>query len=312
MLGIVAHDRVSRRQIGGGSGEILRPRSRSRSAYAEGFIRGDDERPEGRQGLLPRAEEHRGLRPAQRRSLRGQLRARSAYASILGPIIGNIGNILYVTLALVGGVFLLDRRCRTSVALRQGARTSPSLSLLPQHGARSSPATSTSSPSRSTRSSWRGAGAERVFALHRRKARDGRRLRHACERREIAPDGSRDRIATSRTGHWAWKHPHGDGTLTYTELRGDVRLTDVDFAYTEGKDVLHDVIRLRRAGPEGRLRRRDRRGQNDHHEPHQPLLRHCRRQDPLRRHQHQQDQEGGSAPLPRSLFCRRRTSSPAR
>ena len=60
-------------------------------------------------------------------------------------------------------------------------------------------------------------------------------------------------------------------------------------------------LALRRAGPEGRLRRRDRRGQNDHHEPHQPLLRHCRRQDPLRRHQHQQDQEGGSAPLPRSL-----------
>ena len=44
-----------------------------------------------------------------------------------------------------------------------------------------------------------------------------------------------------RTGHWAWKHPHGDGTLTYTELCGDVRLTDVDFAYAEGKDVLHDV-----------------------------------------------------------------------
>ena len=46
---------------------------------------------------------------------------------------------------------------------------------------------------------------------------------------------------TERTGKWAWKHPHGDGSLTYTPLRGDVRLTDVDFAYVEGKDVLHDV-----------------------------------------------------------------------
>ena len=44
-----------------------------------------------------------------------------------------------------------------------------------------------------------------------------------------------------RTGKWAWRHPHGDGTLTYTPLRGDVRLVDVDFAYEEGKDVLHDV-----------------------------------------------------------------------
>ena len=43
------------------------------------------------------------------------------------------------------------------------------------------------------------------------------------------------------TGLWAWKHPHGDGTLTYTELKGDVRLFNVDFAYEEGKPVLHDI-----------------------------------------------------------------------
>jgi ATP-binding cassette subfamily B protein len=44
-----------------------------------------------------------------------------------------------------------------------------------------------------------------------------------------------------RTGMWAWKHPHGDGTLTYTELKGDVRMFDVDFGYREDKIVLHDV-----------------------------------------------------------------------
>ena len=44
-----------------------------------------------------------------------------------------------------------------------------------------------------------------------------------------------------RTGMWAWKHPHGDGTLTYTKLSGDVRLTEVDFGYTDEKLVLHDV-----------------------------------------------------------------------
>ena len=47
--------------------------------------------------------------------------------------------------------------------------------------------------------------------------------------------------ATNHTGHWAWKHPHQDGTLTYTLLQGDVRLTEVDFGYVEGKTVLHDV-----------------------------------------------------------------------
>ncbi len=44
-----------------------------------------------------------------------------------------------------------------------------------------------------------------------------------------------------KTGIWAWKHPHHDGTLTYTELKGDIELVDVDFAYEEGKTILHDI-----------------------------------------------------------------------
>ena len=43
------------------------------------------------------------------------------------------------------------------------------------------------------------------------------------------------------TGKWAWRHPHTDGTLTHTPLRGDVRMLNVDFAYEEGKEVLHDI-----------------------------------------------------------------------
>ena len=54
------------------------------------------------------------------------------------------------------------------------------------------------------------------------------------------PDGSVTETA-EHTGKWAWKHPHGDGTLTYTPLRGDVQLLDVDFSYIEGKQVLYDV-----------------------------------------------------------------------
>ena len=40
---------------------------------------------------------------------------------------------------------------------------------------------------------------------------------------------------------WAWKHPHGDGTLTYTKMRGEVRFYDVDFGYNENKIVLHNI-----------------------------------------------------------------------
>ena len=44
-----------------------------------------------------------------------------------------------------------------------------------------------------------------------------------------------------KTGMWAWKHPHGDGSLTYTKLEGDIRMMEVDFSYIPGKTVLHDI-----------------------------------------------------------------------
>ena len=45
----------------------------------------------------------------------------------------------------------------------------------------------------------------------------------------------------NKTGIWAWKHPHSDGTITYTKVCGDVRLNDVDFGYTPEKIVLHNI-----------------------------------------------------------------------
>ena len=61
------------------------------------------------------------------------------------------------------------------------------------------------------------------------------------------PDGTLTETQ-ERTNLWAWKHPHGDGTTTYTRLTGDVRLFDVDFAYEEGKTVLHDVTLYAKPG----------------------------------------------------------------
>ena len=72
---------------------------------------------------------------------------------------------------------------------------------------------------------------------------------------------------------------------------------DVDFGYTPEKTVLHNISPVRQARAEGGLCGLHRRGQDHHHQPDQPLLRHCRRQDPLRRHQHQQDQKGRPAPF---------------
>ncbi len=159
-----------------------------------------------------------------------------AYASVLGPIIGNIGNFLYVALALVGGVFLLIGLPNVSLS---GQALDISI-LVPFLNMTKQFTGNVNQLSQQINSIvMAGAGAQRVFSLidETPEADNGYvTLVDAA----VAPDGT---ITESpvHTGRWAWKHPHSDGTITYTELRGDVRLTDVDFAYEEGKEVLHDV-----------------------------------------------------------------------
>ena len=83
------------------------------------------------------------------------------------------------------------------------------------------------------------AGAERVFELMDAvpETDDGYVTLVNCK---ISEDGTITEC-NERTGTWAWKHPHTDGTLTYTKLCGDVRLNEVDFGYVPEKTVLHNV-----------------------------------------------------------------------
>jgi len=83
------------------------------------------------------------------------------------------------------------------------------------------------------------AGASRIFALMDEKPEPDEGY-VTLVNANIADDGTITETK-ERTGHWAWKHPHGDGTLTYTPLRGDVRMVDVDFGYSPDKPVLHNV-----------------------------------------------------------------------
>lgn len=92
-----------------------------------------------------------------------------------------------------------------------------------------------------------------------------------------------------RTGKWAWKHPHKDGTTTYTLLRGDVRLTNVDFAYEEGKEILHDVTVYAEPRAKSRFCRSYGSGKNNYHKPDKPFLRYSRWQNTLRRNKHKQN-----------------------
>ncbi len=164
-----------------------------------------------------------------------------AYANMLGPIISNIGNILYVIVATAGGVFMLTQVPNIGIQtafVGVGVLTIdvaiPFLNMTKQFTG------NVNTISQQINSIVMAlAGAERIFALmdEQPEADEGY---VTLVNAHIAEDGTVTETP-EHTGHWAWKHPHRDGTLTYTELRGDVRLTNVDFGYTPEKTVLHNI-----------------------------------------------------------------------
>ena len=167
----------------------------------------------------------------------------NANANMLGPIIMNIGNVMYVIVALVGGLMLVlgwdNYSLQSLIAGTVGVIgvdiIIPFLSMTKQFTG------NVNQFSQQINSIAMGmAGASRVFELMDQlpEADDGYvTLVNAV----VNEDGSVTET-DEHTGHWAWKHPHSaDGSITYTPLRGDVRMFEVDFAYEEGKTVLHDV-----------------------------------------------------------------------
>ena len=233
VIGICAMVFVTRR-IGGGSARFFGLQQKSVAA-AEGFIQ---EMMNGQKVVKVFCHEEQSMDDfdAVNNELFENSMKANAYANVLGPIIGNIGNILYVLLALVGGLFLLSGLPNLSLS---GMAFSVSI-LVPFLNMAKQFTGNVNNLSQQINSIvMASAGANRIFSLVDEKPEEdnGYVTLVNCD---IAPDGTVTET-DRRTGHWAWKHPHGDGTLTYTELRGDVRMTDVDFSYVEGKQVLNDV-----------------------------------------------------------------------
>ena len=163
-----------------------------------------------------------------------------AYANMMGPIIGNIGNVLYVIMAIVSGVFIITEIPNVCISPEYFMSVIPigvAVSFLNMTKQFTGNVNQLSQQFNSIVMGL--AGADRVFAVMDEKPEVDDGYVTLVNVKENA-DG--ELIETTEHTHaWAWKHPHGDGTLTYTPLRGDVRLFNVDFAYEEGKDVLHDV-----------------------------------------------------------------------
>ncbi len=162
-----------------------------------------------------------------------------ANANMLGPILMNIGNVFYVIIAVIGGLFCLMGESFHNVSL-SGMAFEVSivvafLSMTKQFTG------NVNQVSQQINSIVMGlAGASRIFNLIDQKPEVDEGY-VTLVNAEIDEQGNVTEVE-HHTGKWAWRHPHSaDGSVTYTELKGDVRLSEVDFAYEEGKPVLHDI-----------------------------------------------------------------------
>ena len=148
------------------------------------------------------------------------------YANILMPCIMNIGNLGYVLVAVIGGILSVN-----------GILTIGSIAAFLQFvKAFTNPLGQVSQQMNSIIMAL--AGAERIFELIDEKEEQDEGyvtlVNAKMENGKIVE-------SKERTGMWAWKHPHKDGRITYTRLRGQVEFENVQFGYVEHKRILHDI-----------------------------------------------------------------------
>lgn len=166
----------------------------------------------------------------------------NAYANMLGPIIHNIGNILYVIVAAVGVVLYVTKVKNVGISsIRDGIDVLSVGTVITFLGMSRQFANSFNQISQQINSVVMGlAGADRIFELMDQKPEEDNGY-VTLVNANVDADGNISE-SKERTGVWAWKHPHqADGTITYTLLKGDIRFFDVDFGYFPEKIVLHNV-----------------------------------------------------------------------
>ena len=165
------------------------------------------------------------------------------FANILPPVLNNMGNAIYVVVAVAGGFMLTAGVPNVSIS---GLALSISV-VVPFLNMTKQFAGSIMQVSQQINAVIMGlAGAQRIFTMLDEKPEEDEGYVTLVNAKEDK-DGNLVECK-ERTNVWAWKHPHKDGTVTYTRLVGDVRLTDVDFGYTPNKTVLHDVTLYAEAG----------------------------------------------------------------
>ena len=171
----------------------------------------------------------------------------NGYANILMPAIGNIGHVAFVLVAIVGGALVLAGVRNLSLSGLDTAAISMGAIVAFLNMSRQFTLNFSQISMQINSVVMAGAGAARIFEfLEVQPETDEGYV--TLVNAVIDEDGNITE-SEERTGKWAWRHPHkADGTVTYTELKGDIRLVDVDFGYVPDKLVLHDVTLYAKPG----------------------------------------------------------------
>ena len=161
----------------------------------------------------------------------------NTFANMMGPVIGNIGNLQFVLTAVLGG-FL-------SVQGVGGITLGVMASYLQFTKSFTQPFMQVAQQFNSIVMAL--AGAERIFDLIDEEPEMDEGYVELVNAKKDAKGNIVE--CKERTGMWAWKHPHeADGTVTYTELKGDVRFEDVTFGYNSDKVILQDISLFAKPG----------------------------------------------------------------
>ena len=162
----------------------------------------------------------------------------------MGPVSNNMGHIQYVILAIIGGAMAIVGITNLSLTGGFGTLTLGAITAfltLSRNFMR--PISQVMQQVNFIAMAM--AGAERIFSLLDETPEADEGYVTLVNARE---ENGKLVESDKRTGIWAWKHPHQDGSVTYTRLTGNVEMTDVDFAYEEGKPVLHDITLYAKPG----------------------------------------------------------------
>ena len=158
------------------------------------------------------------------------------YGNVTMPIVGNMGYMLYVLLAIIGGAAGIAGIPNLSLTGVHALTIGTIISFLTLSRGFINPIGQISMQFNMVVMAL--AGASRIFEL---LDEESERDKGYVTLVNAKIENGEIRECDERTNTWAWKHPHGDGTLTYTPLRGDIRFFDVDFAYEENKPVLRNI-----------------------------------------------------------------------